>query len=917
MQDEQKRRVETLFHASLARTPGTEREAFLDGACGNDAALRERVEALIVAHEESTGFLEDPAVASTREGLGSSIGPYKLLQEIGEGGMGVVYMAEQEQPVRRKVALKVIKLGMDTKQVIARFEAERQALAMMEHEHIARVLDAGSTESGRPYFVMELVRGVPINDYCDTHKLATKERLALFVDVCRAVQHAHQKGIIHRDLKPTNVLVTSHDGRPVPKIIDFGVAKATNQKLTERTLFTEFRQIIGTPEYMSPEQAEMSGLDVDTRSDIYALGVLMYQLLTGTTPVDPTDLRTAGFEEMTRMIREDEPPSPSTRISKLGGDAEAIAKNRASDAGSLSRLLQGDLDWIVMKALEKDRTRRYETAAAFAEDVSRHLEDRPVEAGPPGTRYRLMKFVRRNKNAVAAGLVLAGVLGLGLLGTTAGFLRARSEAERSLRMSASLQDVLAMTDAARATDREDVEGVLQTVREVFGEEHATYAAVLDTLAMRLHDAGDLETAEGLCRESLEVWKGVYGEDHANVGGTLHRLGETLHARGKDEEAEQAYRGAIAIFARDTEANSSHGMGGYEARVRLADLLANRGAYAEADELLGEALDLLRASPSPVHFRIIETLELRTVVQVNRPESKPYETLGELYEEAQLFYPPESPMLAMVALGYGRSLAQNGEEERAMPYLREAVERFQASPKAPRFYCLVALEILFQILRGRADEASVLETDALLAEMNRVAREFWSPEELSKNLRYYASRMVDRGKVVEGIDAALEANQILFDGGFPVDERDSLRGDLLELAFLLVLSPDREPDAYARARRAAEVALREMPEHPIGGAILGASLYRQGEYETAAALLEGASEDLKTASGSQVRKIGPVVYAFAALAHARLGETEQARSELAELRAAFERGTAGGAEGAALIAEVEALLREPAPSVEGD
>ena len=314
---------------------------------------------------------------------GTIIGPYKLLEQIGEGGMGVVFMAEQTQPIQRKVALKIIKPGMDTQQVIARFEAERQALALMDHPNIARVLDAGTTESGRPYFVMELVRGVPVTDYCDRHRLSIRERLELFVTICQAVQHAHQKGIIHRDLKPTNVLVTQHDGRPLVKVIDFGVAKATGQKLTEKTLFTGFAQLIGTPLYMSPEQAELSAPDVDTRSDIYSLGVLLYELLTGSTPFESERLKAAAFDEMRRIIREEEPPRPSTRISTLAQQAiSTVSEKRNSDPRHLSRLFQGELDWIVMKTLEKDRNRRYETASALAADVEHYLARR-TGAGLP------------------------------------------------------------------------------------------------------------------------------------------------------------------------------------------------------------------------------------------------------------------------------------------------------------------------------------------------------------------------------------------------------------------------------------------------------------------------------------------------------------------------------------------------------
>src|SRR5438874_4484661 len=348
------------------------------------------------------------------ECVGTTVGPYKLLEQIGGGGMGVVYMAEQLHPIRRKVALKIIKPGMDSGQVIARFEAERQALTMMDHPNIAKVLDAGTTDAGRPYFVMELVKGIPITDYCDQARLSTRERLELFMLVCNAVQHAHQKGIIHRDLKPSNVLVTLHDDKPVVKVIDFGIAKATGQQLTEKTLFTNFAQMIGTPLYMSPEQAQMSGLDIDTRSDIYSLGVLLYELLTGNTPFEQDRLRTVGLDEVRRIIREEEPARPSTRLSTLGPAAATTSANRGSDPRRLSRLFRGELDWVVMKALEKDRNRRYESPGALAADVGRYLADEPVQACPPSAWYRARKFTRRHKAGLAvAGLVLLFVVALG------------------------------------------------------------------------------------------------------------------------------------------------------------------------------------------------------------------------------------------------------------------------------------------------------------------------------------------------------------------------------------------------------------------------------------------------------------------------------------------------------------------------
>jgi len=417
---------ETIFNAVLALPP-EKRSAFLDQACGQDAQLRQRIELLLRSNDHAGEFLvpalptgpNHTAVSPTlpSEKPGDVIAHYKIREKLGEGGCGVVYVAEQTEPVRRRVALKVIKLGMDTRSVIARFEAERQALAMMDHPNIARVLDAGATETGRPYFVMELVRGIKITDYCDQNQLNTTQRLALFVQVCHAVQHAHQKGIIHRDIKPSNILVTLHDGVPVPKVIDFGIAKATEGRLTDLTVYTELRQFIGTPAYMSPEQAEMSGLDIDTRSDIYSLGVLLYELLTGRTPFDAQDLIRSGLDEMRRTIREKEPQRPSTRLSTmLDADLTTVAKRQSAEPPKLVHFISGDLDWIVMKALEKDRTRRFESASGLALDVQRFLKNEPIEARPPSGLYRFQKLVRRNKTAfaAAAAVVAALVLGFGL-----------------------------------------------------------------------------------------------------------------------------------------------------------------------------------------------------------------------------------------------------------------------------------------------------------------------------------------------------------------------------------------------------------------------------------------------------------------------------------------------------------------------
>ena len=459
-----------VFNAALEFT-GKERIAYLELACAGDAVLLKRVESLLLMHAEVGAFLESPASEAgsaraeetrpvslpSHETTGDRIGRYKLLQQIGEGGCGVVYMAEQSEPVRRKVALKVIKLGNDTKNVIARFEAERQALALMDHPNIAKVLDAGATEAGRPFFVMELVKGVRITDYCDQNNVPTVGRLKLFIQVCNALQHAHQKGIIHRDIKPSNILVTMHDGVPVPKVIDFGIAKASSgQPLTDKTLFTAFQQFLGTPAYMSPEQAEMTDLDIDTRTDIYALGVLLYELLTGQTPFDPKELLASGLEAMRRTIREKEPQKPSTRLSTmLAAELTSAALHRNADAAGLVHSLSGDLDWIVMKTLEKDRTRRYETANGLALDVQRYLEDEPVQARPPGNLYRFQKMIRRNKAAFAAVAGIMGALLAGLLASTWLFLMESKAHQRALVAERRAQQgELAALNADRQTTAE-------------------------------------------------------------------------------------------------------------------------------------------------------------------------------------------------------------------------------------------------------------------------------------------------------------------------------------------------------------------------------------------------------------------------------------------------------------------------------
>ncbi len=566
-----------IFTAALKKEDRAVRDTFLDEACAGDAALRERVVSLLRHHQQLDSFMDvsSPGAARTvdmpeallaTERPGTMIGQYRLLQQIGEGGMGVVYMAEQSAPVRRRVALKIIKPGMDTREVIARFEAERQALALMEHPNIARVFDAGATEAGRPFFVMELVPAIPITDYCDQNKLPVYERLELFVTVCHAVQHAHQKGIIHRDIKPSNVLVTLHDGRPIPKVIDFGVAKAIGQRLTEKTLFTQFAQVVGTPLYMSPEQAELTGVDVDTRGDIYSLGVLLYELLTGTTPFEWGRMKQAALDEIRRMIREEDPPSPSMRLSRSAGETQSsVAAQRKVDSRGLSRLVRGDLDWIVMKALEKDRNRRYETANGFAADIRRYLSDEPVEASPPSSGYRFRKFARRNRVGLStASLVLAALIVGTVVSTWQAIRATRAEGladERLETASANYQTAEAQRKRAEASeqDAKTKEGLAQDARSAAVENLKDAIAAVDQMLTRVADErlANMPQMEAVRRELLQDALKFYqrflerkNDDRAirrETAGAQLRLARIHRSLGQYALAEIDYGKTFAMF----------------------------------------------------------------------------------------------------------------------------------------------------------------------------------------------------------------------------------------------------------------------------------------------------------------------------------------------------------------------------------
>ncbi len=649
-----------LFDLAIAAGPD-QRATLLDRKCGDDAALKSRILAMIAAAEDispppadTQATLDVPSVrdrSSYRhigESIGTMIGPYKLLEEIGEGGFGSVFMAEQQRPVQRRVALKIIKLGMDTRQVVARFEQERQALALMDHPNIARVLDAGATEAGRPFFVMELVKGKPITTFCDEGRLSIDERLELFAQVCTAVQHAHTKGIIHRDIKPSNVLVNVQDSKPCAKVIDFGIAKATAAKLTDKTVFTQHAQIIGTPEYMSPEQAQ-SSLDIDTRTDVYSLGVLLYELLTGTTPFSGSDLRSAAYDEIRRIIREVDPPHPSKRLSQETQTLAGVASVRRSEPRKLGTTVRGELDWIVMKAIDKDRHRRYETASGLASDVRRYLAGEAVMAAPPGTAYRLRKFIRRNRTPVIAASLVVLALVLGVIGTSIGLLTANSERAAALEAKSSemhqrtvaqsrlaesqatvkfLDDMLAASDPLAqgkdVTVRKVLDRAAKSMSGQFEKRPLVAARLHATIARTYMGLGEYATALSHGKEALALNRRELGATDPETCRATNELGALLTKSGAHAQAESLLKQAIAdhqrLFGRT-----------HELTVQSIDLLATlysaQTRSQEAAKLVKEVLDIRMVTPGKEHPDTVGSMNTLAVL---------YTDLGMIDESEKLF-----------------------------------------------------------------------------------------------------------------------------------------------------------------------------------------------------------------------------------------------------------------------------------------
>jgi serine/threonine protein kinase/tetratricopeptide (TPR) repeat protein len=783
---------DVLIFTEAINLPARQRAEYLDRACAGEAKLRWEVEALLHTHDHVGDFLEESPQrlaleakvrGPAHEKPGDCIGRYKLLEQIGEGGCGAVYMAEQQEPVRRRVALKIIKLGMDTKGVIARFEAERQALALMDHPNIAKVFDAGATESGRPYFVMQLIPGVKITEFCDQHSFPTKQRLKLFVQVCQAVQHAHQKGIIHRDIKPSNILVTTTpEGQPLPVVIDFGIAKATtDQPLTDKTSFTDLQMLIGTPAYMSPEQAELTSVEVDTRTDIYSLGVLLYELLTGSTPFEVGELLKKGLDEIRRVIREQEPLRPSTRLSRMpNADLTGVARHRRSEPPLLIRVIRGDLDWIAMKALDKDRTRRYETANGLAMDVQRFLSDEAVSARPPRAIYKFQKLVLRNKLVFAGVGVIAALLIAGLIVVSASLAKERqahhetdaalsqaetakgkaeTESVKSRQVTQFLEDMLQGVgpSVSRGRDTTMLLEILDQTAARVGKEMTNKPSVeaeLRSLIGRLYlEIGNYDRAETMYRAALATNRKLFGAQSSQVAAALSDLGVALDKEAKFAESENAHQEALSIRRR---VFGSENVTSAASLNNLATVLRHQGKRDEAERLAREALHIVQKSLGEDSLEAADILHNLSVVlgdQGKRAESEA--TARQLLAMRRRLLGKESPLVASALGDLAWATQNSGKLDEAISLEREALTMQQEllGDQAPDVG--QSLNLLSQLLsrQGKLDESYAL-LDAALAKQRKFSSAD-NPDALA-TLRSLALILQAEGKFAEAEQMHREA-----------------------------------------------------------------------------------------------------------------------------------------------------------------
>ena len=868
--NEEPKDIKSIFAEAIEKKSAEERAAFLDKACAGDGDVRAQVEGLLKAHSQAGDFLEEPAIGPSvtlgdphlTEGPGTIISRYKILEKIGEGGMACVYMAEQKEPIRRKVALKVIKLGMDTEQVITRFEAERQALAMMDHPNIAKVLDAGATETGRPYFVMELVKGVSITEYCDKNKLNTRERLDLFMQVCNAVQHAHQKGIIHRDIKPSNVMVTLLDGQPVTKVIDFGIAKATSLELTEKTLFTQYAQMIGTPEYMSPEQAEMSGLDVDTRTDIYSLGVLLYQLLTGTLPFDPEMLRASGYAEIRRTIVEDEPPRPSTRLSSLGEEAKKVAESRGTKISLLVERLRKELEWIPLKAIRKDRARRYRSAAEMSDDVQNYLNGAPLIAGPESTVYRLKKSIHRNRALVISIFSILGVLVAGIVVSTVLAIsadRSRGEAERHARISQAVSDFLRddlLGSADPWTGRTEgtsvtsfLDAASKQLEGKFADEPLVEASIRFTIGRTLWHLGRYSEAEAHLKRSLEIRRDRLGNEDFDTLLSIRELGWVYFHLVKYEQAEPLLVEALDGMRRtlsEEDGTLLYCMGW------LNWLYIQQGRFEEAERLQVEGLEVIQRKLGTEHpwFPSFKY----SLGYIYRCQQR-YDEAEKLMTEALDISRRTRGNLGIETLniiGVLGTLYQDQQRyQDAERYTTEALEgrrKVLGEEHPDTFDTMRSLGSLYR-RQGKLNQA-----EQLLAECYRKSREALGEEHPST-----MQHRVDLG-IVYYRQGKIDETDALFAKAIEMVHR--LLGDENPITLramhdlgVLYLVIGRDGEAETLLIKAIEGRRRVLgEEHPDTQASMGVMYFKRGQYDKAEPLLVKALENERRIEGQEMPPI---------------------------------------------------------------
>jgi len=785
------------------------------------------------------------------------IGPYRILQVMGEGGMGIVYDAEQTEPINRRVALKVIRLGMDTKQVVARFEAERQALAVMDHQCIARVYDAGATESGRPYFAMERVSGVPLGEYCDNNGLTTMQRLELFVDLCRGVQHAHQKGVIHRDLKPSNILVTEQDGKAIPKVIDFGIAKAVGRSLTDRTLVTSFGEAMGTPAYMSPEQAEMSGLDVDTRTDVYSLGVVLYELLVGVLPIDPKEMGLPGFIAQL-VLRETNPPTPSSRVSSLGAKKDFVAKQRHTDANALQRQLRGDIDWITMKALDPDRSKRYETVNGLATDIELYLRDEPVSARRPSARYRAMKFASRHKVGVAGAVVLVLILAGSSVTMTLSRNRAvRAEARARMEMAKStaindfLQRMLSSANPwvggrdVRVADVLDQSA--EEIDSVFGDQPEVRAAVELTVGRTYRGLGIYDAAESHLMDAVNLRREILPEGNPDIAESVNDLGVLRFQMGDFAAADSLLREALAIRM---EAFGEENLEVAESMHNLAAVKTQLGDYAAADSLYSTSLNTREALLGEEDLLVAESMSGLATLLFTTGEYAEAESLLRSALEMRRNIQGEHLDVAMVANDLAMTLRVLERYDEAEPLYHEAVRinRSLLGDEHPAVAQSINNLAVFLWRKGELQEAERLLREALA--MNRELLGDDHPD-VGSNLNNLALILRDQGNLAES--ERLFRQVLAIDRNTIGDSHPEIARRLNSLGATLTLARK-----FGEAERVFREALRIQIENfgadtwqaATAKSLLGDCLIKSGRFADAEPLVVEAFEIIRAEFGDQ-------------------------------------------------------------------